>query len=188
MRFPLNNQQPGILGPMTDYPTVASCLNHVAETILVSDHPGVTLKRWEREFLAHKASAFNQTAFCLNSHLAAAIGCYKNEEGVESWDEASISLYEDVRTSLKMQALEVIVHLTCLDSKAEIPERIYNQAVEAGGVADVHLAIAIASAFCMFNRYVDMAGNPSLRTAKEYQRVGEMLAEFGYEKIEDPVL
>src|SRR5476651_2617451 len=61
----LQNDFPGIRGPMAFRPETAQPLNELAEVLLRSDN---TLSRGERELIATYVSYLNNCFFCQNAH------------------------------------------------------------------------------------------------------------------------
>ena len=166
----LNNDQPGILGPMVQFPEVAEVLNAVAQRLLVDPLPGVTLSRAQRELLAGQTSIVNDTEFCMNSHTAAA-------EAAAGSEEALVALSSDENFLILMELAAIHAQASGHPMLGQIAERVRT----AGwSNEDIHLTVAISSAFNMFNSYVDTAGNPGCNTKEEYDAIGKRLVEQGY--------
>jgi AhpD family alkylhydroperoxidase len=167
----LNNNNYGILGPMLTFPQVAKVLNNLAQCLLVDDHPNVTLTRAERELIAGQVSMINETEFCLNSHMSAAVFAYGGEE----------KLMEAVKEGSKIESLVKLGITTAITSQASATVDYAKEAKERGATnEDIHLTVAIAAAFCMFNRYVDVVGNPGPNSKEAYDVIGKTLIEKGY--------
>jgi hypothetical protein len=167
----LANTQPGILGPMTEFPETAAPLNVLAQMLLVEPLPGVNLSRFQREFIAAHVSGCNNTEFCNRSHMAAAIAA------AGGYDQAQKLAHDDELLNVLMLMAETVAR----DSKnSAIPELAQKARALGATNADIHLTVLITSAFCMYNRYVDVAGGPGCDVLG-YQQIGEMLNEFGYQ-------
>jgi alkylhydroperoxidase family enzyme len=169
-RVALNNDQPGILGPMGTFPRIALALNQLAQTLLVDDQEGVNLKRWEREYIAAQVSAVNDTQFCRDSHYAFA----QHDGGFKTPNDMEIEVTE------KLSGLAALAVCTTLDSK-HIADALFDGLREVGCTnEEMHLAIAIGAAFSMYNRYVDACGNPKPQNPEVYQTIAHQIERHGY--------
>ena len=140
---------PGILAPMMFRPETAKPMNELAEVLLRGDH---TLSRGERELIAAYVSKLNRTVFCEKAHSAfAALQLDEDWELVESVkkDPATADITPKLRALLNIAGK---VQKSGLDvTEADVA------AARAEGATDIeiHDAVLIAAAFCMYNRYVD---------------------------------
>lgn len=169
----LNNQMPGILSLFTFSPETASPMRDLAEILLVKDSP---LSRAERELIASYTSYLNQCYFCYMSHSHAAealnpgygilVDKFKNLS-VETFGKKSYEL-------LKLAAL------VQKDAKQVTPSVVADLKKNGFSDKEIHDAVLIASAFCMFNRYVDALAENVPQGRDAYIPMGKMLAEMGY--------
>jgi hypothetical protein len=82
--------------------------------------------------------------------------------------------------SSKMKALLKIAGLVQKSGREVKPEHI-EIARNAGATdEDIHDAVLIAAAFCMYNRYVDGLGTNLPDSKSEYVPMGERMAKKGY--------
>ena len=170
----IDESLPGIRGLMHFRPETAQPLNDLAEILLRADN---SLSRGERELIATYVSYLNGCFFCQHAHGGIAqhyLGC----------DSAFIdSVKEDFSSSpisQKLKGLLAIAGSVCKGGK-HVSETQISQAREAGASdREIHDAVLIAAAFCMFNRYVDGLGTTAPADLEFYIRRGRQRAEEGY--------
>lgn len=171
----LPNGLPGIIGPMKAYPETAKPMNMLAEALLQSETP--TFSMGERETVAHYVSYLNQCVFCSESHAAVADFHFDRPGmGQEVWKNPSTAPISDrLKSLLKIAA-------TVQKDARQVTKAMVDDAMKLGATErDVHDAVLIAAAFCMYNRYVDGLGTfAPPRGDAAYRGVGKMLAENGY--------
>jgi AhpD family alkylhydroperoxidase len=148
--------EPGILGLLTQYKDTAQALSLFAQAIM-RDIPS-NLSHKEREVVAAVASYYNKCKFCTNSHNAIA-------DALDGDDGMGESLFPIVRAVVNKEKVE--------DALIEAAQN------EGYTDKDINLVVVIATAFCMFNRYVE-ALNPREASADEYAAIGKQIAEHGY--------
>ncbi len=171
----LNNDLPGILGPMHAYPEASKALNLMADTIL--SRPSATLSMAERELIASYVSFLNDCQFCSLSHAAVA-DIHMKEDGFSSavWCDQNSPKVTDRLKSLLAIAKKVQVSGKAV-KKSDVDEAL----AQGANAEDVHDTVLIAAAFCMFNRHVDGLGTLAPSAGDPfYKRVGERLATQGY--------
>lgn len=173
---------PGILGPMVFRPETAKPLNDLAEVLLRSPN---TLERGEREVIAMYVSRLNQCHFCHTSH--ATFAALQLDGG---WEVVDAVLADPVGTqavSPKLRALLVIAAQVQQSGTAVTQDAI--DAARSQGATDVeiHDAVLIAAAFCMFNRYVDGLGTWAPQDREDYAETGRMIVEVGYAATTPPL-
>ena len=130
-------------------PETARPLSELTEVLLRGPS---TLTRGERELIAAYVSALNDCRYCTSSHSACAVA--QLPEGM--------TLVEQVRADpatapvpTKLKALLAIAPAVVQSGRAVTAEQVA-QAREAGATdLEIHDAVLITAAFCMFNRYVD---------------------------------
>lgn len=169
-----NNALPGISGLLDYSPRTAQPLLLLAETLLRGES---TLTPGERELIAARVSYLNNCHFCHSSHAAAAVahlGC-------------DLSLMDDIKNDF--QHTEISDKLKSLISIASLVQKggqyVTQEAIDIArenGATDreIHDAVLIAAAFCMYNRYVDGLRTWAPKENEDYRKMGEMMAFEGY--------
>jgi hypothetical protein len=171
----LKNTQPGIIGLMVDYPTTAKPLNALAQQLLRDEENDLPI--WFREFLAYEVSNENNTPFCAFSHLATAVHLSSQDNPKE--------LGEVVKANEKFMAL---IRLARAVARNLNTTAFMEEAIKLSSQSQAHLTVLIASAFCMYNRYVDGCNTLYSANYEDYQETGKRLAESGYiDSIETPI-
>jgi uncharacterized peroxidase-related enzyme len=168
----LNTELPGIVGLLAFRDQTARPLGELAETLLRGPS---SLTPGERELIASYVSWLNDCHFCHSSHGAAAAAHLGSE----------LSLLDDIKNERipatpKLRALLDVAAKVQKGGKSVLPADI--AAARAAGATDVeiHDAVLIAAAFCMFNRYVDGLGTWAPVETEAYREVGKQLANQGY--------
>jgi uncharacterized peroxidase-related enzyme len=143
---------PGIRGLMVFRPETAEPLNQLADFLLRGPN---TLSPGERELIATFVSSLNDCFFCQTVHGAVAACHLDNNE----------QLVRDVKTdpehaavSEKLKALLAIARKLQRGGKEVTTEDIRRARSCGATDMEIHDAVLIAAAFCMFNRYVDGLG------------------------------
>jgi uncharacterized peroxidase-related enzyme len=170
----LDSSEPGIRGLLRYRPETGRPLSELAEVLLRG--PG-TLTRGERELIAAYVSALNNCRYCSASHSACAAAQLPG----------GMPLVEQVRcdagsapVSAKLKALLAIaaaVQRSGLDVTAELVARA--RAADATDL-EIHDTVLIASAFCMFNRYVDGLATIAPDDPAVYAAGAQRLIQDGY--------
>jgi len=146
----LQNDLPGIRGPMQYSPATARPLNELAEVLLRDDDN--SLSRGERELIGTYVSYLNDCFFCQNVH--GALAGYYLQCDIPAIDAIKKD-YATTELSGKMKALLAIAALVQQSGKAVTKEAIDNAKAQGATDKEIHDAVLIAAAFCMYNRYVD---------------------------------
>jgi uncharacterized peroxidase-related enzyme len=172
--IPLPEGLPGIVGPLAYRPETAKPLLELAETLLRGPN---TLPPAEREMIAAHVSYRNECDFCQLSHSAAAAAHLKgNYDLVEQ-----IKLNpESAAISDKLKALLAIAGKVQQGGKQVTSEDISRARLKGATDKEIHDAVLIAAAFCMYNRYVDGLATWQPREHEAYHDMGEQLAREGY--------
>ena len=173
---PTPPELPGIVGLFAFRPQTAHPLNLLAETLLRGESP---LSRGERELIASFVSSLNCTSFCQYSHGAAAVAHLGDRARLEAlWTEGP-----QAEPDPKMRALLVVAQAVATSPQGVTPAMV--EAARAEGADDVtlHDTVLIASAFCMFNRYVDGLATVGPKDFDAYAGMGQMLATEGYMRV-----
>lgn len=165
---------PGIIGLLAYRPETAKPLTELAQVLLVNDS---TLSRGERELIAAYVSSLNKCNFCCDSHSAAAehlLGAQASLVSQVKEDLASAPVSE------KMRALLVIAGKVQKDARTVSEEDVAKAREHGATDLEIHDAVLIAAAFCMYNRYVDGLGTVPAPNADIYDAMGAKLAAEGY--------
>jgi uncharacterized peroxidase-related enzyme len=171
----LNNDLPGIRGLMAYRPETASPLNALAEVLLRDDDN--TLTRGERELIGSYVSYLNDCFFCQSVHGALA-GHY-----LECDIQQIENIKQDFRSaglSGKMNALLTIAESVQKGGKQVTTEQVEQARLNGATDKEIHDTVLIASAFCMFNRYVDGLGTWAPRDIQFYVNRAPQRALEGY--------
>lgn len=167
-------QFPGITGPLIYRPETAKPLMELAEVLLRGPH---SLSPGERELIAAYVSGLNECRFCCGSHSAYAAA--QLEDGTCLVEQVRADL-DTAPVSPKLRALLRIAGAVQVSGRAVTPTLI-KAAREAGGTdLEIHDAVLIAAAFCMYNRYVDGLGTLAPQDSSIYDMSAKRILEFGY--------
>lgn len=170
----LQNDFPGIRGPMAYRPETAKPLNELAEVLLCGEN---SLTRGERELIATYVSALNDCFFCQNVHGGLAqhyLACDT------TFVDAIKKDYLNANISDKMKALLRIAAKVQQGGKNVSSEQIDAAKIIGATDKEIHDTILIAAAFCMFNRYVDGLATWAPEDKSYYIERAKQRAEEGY--------
>lgn len=174
----LGNDQPGIRSLFFYHPETAGPLCELVEVLLRDAN---TLERWERELIATHVSGLNECRYCATTH-----GAFTDAQLPDGLDLADIrSDLSIAPISDKLKALLEIasaVQHSGRDVTAELVD-----AARAAGASDleIHDAVLIAAAFCMYNRYVDGLATWAPDDPDNYAVRAQALVKHGYMPIVD---
>ena len=172
----LGNELPGIRGLMEYRPKTAAPLNALAEILLRDDNN--SLSRGERELIGTYVSYLNDCFFCQNVHGALAGHYLKCDIG--QIDAIKADFMSATELSDKMKALLAIAASVQHGGKSVSALQI-EQARSTGATDnEIHDAVLIAAAFCMFNRYVDGLATSAPLDRQFYINRAPQRAEDGY--------
>lgn len=164
---------PGILELMLYKGPTGKALANLVQTLM---HGPSGLTSGERELIASYVSKLNNCEYCHGTHSATA-SVHLADNG-----KAASCLVDNIDTSPvsdKLKALLKIAKKIQVSGK-EVSQSDVNAARSVGATdEDVHDAVLIASAFCMYNRYVDGLGTDPGGPA-DYPEYGIRLAKKGY--------
>ena len=146
----LENDLPGIRGPMQYSPETGAALNELAEILLHDDNN--TLSRGEREMIGAYVSSQNDCFYCQNVHGALAQHYFNSD--MQFIDDIKKD-YRSTSISPKLKALLSIADSVQKGGKYVTTEQIEHAKNEGATDKEIHDTVLIAAAFCMFNRYVD---------------------------------
>ena len=173
----------GIRGPMAFRPETAKPLNELAEVLL---HAPNSLTPGERELIATYVSSLNDCYFCQTVHGAIASAHLNDDEELVRRVKAD---FKHADISEKLKALLVVAGKVQKGGK-HVTANDVEEARRAGASdVEIHDAVLIAAAFCMYNRYVDGLGTWQPSDPEMYAQMGRHLADEGYQQpsIKQPV-
>jgi len=180
---------PGIQTALRLTPGLGIHLRGLADELLVNDFPGTTLSRAEREMLATATSAANDCFFCMDSHGAFAAALLERDG-----ESDRVPLIEAIKLGSseglgdKMAALLQIARTVRGDAR-ELTVGDIEAAHAAGGTeADVQLAVLIAAAFSMYNRFVEGFRARTAPSPEAYREAAAMIVEHGYSGDRAPAI
>jgi uncharacterized peroxidase-related enzyme len=174
----LGNDQPGIRSLFFYRPETAGPLCELVEVLLRGPS---TLERWERELIATHVSELNECRYCATTH-----GAFTAAQLPDGMDPALIrSDLGAAPISDKLKALLAIAAAVQRGGRNVTPELI-DDAREAGATdLELHDAVLIAAAFCMYNRYVDGLATIAPDDPQNYANRAKALVQEGYMPIVD---
>jgi uncharacterized peroxidase-related enzyme len=175
----LENDFPGIRGPMAYSPETGEALNELAEILLHDDNN--TLSRGEREMIGAYVSSQNDCFYCQNVHGALA----------QHYFECDMQFIDDIKKdfqsasiSPKLKALLSIAGSVQKSGKHVTTEQIEDAKNLGATDKEIHDTVLIAAAFCMFNRYVDGLNTWAPQDRQVYVDRAPMRAKEGYANID----
>jgi uncharacterized peroxidase-related enzyme len=165
---------PGIRSLVMFRPETGKPLYELAHVLLRGES---TLSEAERELIAAYVSKRNETMFCMMSHAAASRELYGDDKTIV--DDVLYDMHR-ANISNKMKALLNIAGKVQILGK-EVKQQDIDAARNEGATdKEIHDVVLIAAAFCMFNRYVDGLASFTPTDEKEYEAMGQRMAEKGY--------
>jgi uncharacterized peroxidase-related enzyme len=171
----LQNDLPGIRGPMVYRPETGAVLNELAEILLHDENN--SLSRGDREMIGAYVSSENDCFFCQHVHGAMAQHYYQCDmhfiDGVKK-DFQSAPIPE------KLKALLAIAGSVQKAGKNVQAEQIAEAKRTGATDREIHDTVLIAAAFCMFNRYVDGLNTWAPQDRQVYIDRAAMRAREGY--------
>jgi uncharacterized peroxidase-related enzyme len=171
----LENDLPGIRGPMAFRPETAKPLNELAEILLLDENN--TLTRGERELIGAYVSSLNDCFFCQNVH--GALAQHYMQCDMQFIDDIKND-YQSTSISEKLRALLTIAGSVKKGGKYVTAEQIEGAKNLGATDREIHDTVLIAAAFCMFNRYVDGLATWAPTDREVYVKRAKMRAEEGY--------
>jgi uncharacterized peroxidase-related enzyme len=168
---------PGIASAFAYRPETAKPMRELAHVLLFEAGSADGLTSGERELIATYVSSRNDCYFCQTSHGAAAAHHLDGDEALV------LEVKRDFLTapiSAKLKALLAIAGAVQKGGKQVTLEHIAEARRHGAGDLEIHDAVLIAAAFCMYNRYVDGLATWQPQDAAMYRKMGEQLATSGY--------
>lgn len=165
---------PGIASLFATFPKTGKPMRAVAEALLRGPSP---LTPEERELIASFVSNGNECKFCTATHSAAAAHAGKGDYAVV--DAVKLD-FTTAPISPKLKALLAIADKVRVDGRTVTTADVAKARNAGATDEDIHDAVLVAAAFCMFNRYVDGLATWAPSDAKVYDEMGKRLATNGY--------
>lgn len=165
---------PGITSGFAFRPETAKPMRELAEVLLRGPN---TLTSGEREMIAAFVSSRNDCHFCQASHSAAAAHHLNGNYDVV---EAVKRDYQSAPVSPKLKALLNIAGKVQQGGKNVTSADVAGARAEGATDKEIHDAVLIAAAFCMFNRYVDGLATLTPTDPAAYDQMGQRMANQGY--------
>jgi uncharacterized peroxidase-related enzyme len=165
---------PGITSGFAFRPETAKPMRELAEVLLRGSN---TLTSAEREIIAAFVSSRNDCHFCHASHRAAAA---HHMDGRYEVVDAVKQDYESAPVSPKLKALLAIAGKVQEGGKQVTTADVERARREGATDREIHDAVLIAAAFCMFNRYVDGLATLTPTDDQAYDMMGQRMAKEGY--------
>jgi uncharacterized peroxidase-related enzyme len=165
---------PGITSGFAFRPETAKPMRELAEVLLRGPN---ALTSGEREMIAAFVSSRNDCHFCQASHSAAAA---HHLGGASDVVDAVKHDYLSAPVSAKLKALLAIAAKVQQGGKLVTTADVERARQEGATDVEIHDAVLIAAAFCMFNRYVDGLATLTPTDPQAYDAMGQRMAEQGY--------
>ena len=170
---------PGITSGFAFRPETAKPMRELAEVLLRGAN---TLTSGEREMIAAYVSSRNDCHFCQASHSAAAA---HHLDGNYAIVDAVKRDYQSAPVSSKLKALLNIAGKVQQGGKSVTTDDAERARAEGATDKEIHDAVLIAAAFCMFNRYVDGLATLTPTDQAAYDLMGQRMAKQGYVQRQD---
>ena len=165
---------PGITSGFAFRPETARPMRELAEALLRGPN---SLTSGEREMIAAFVSSRNDCYFCQASHSAAAAHLLDGNYDIVS---AVTRDYRSAPVSQKLKALLNIAGKVQQGGGSVTAADVEAARAEGATDTEIHDAVLIAAAFCMFNRYVDGLATLTPTDPAAYDQMGKRMAAQGY--------
>jgi alkylhydroperoxidase family enzyme len=163
---PLPDGQPGIRGLLAFKPSSGIRIAALIQQLLRGDSP---LSPADRERIAAHVSDLNQCEFCQRSHAAT----------IPFLDQAA-GRHPVLDSDHRLPALLDIASAVTRGGRYVTDALVAAARAAGAGDEEIHDTVAIASAFCMVNRYVDGLGAITPSDDAAYEAMGAYMAADGY--------
>lgn len=173
---------PGIRGAMAFRPETARPLNALVEILLRGPN---SLSPGERELIATYVSSRNCTHYCHSIHGAIAAAHLGGDETTVKQVKTD---FTQARISPRLKALLAIAGKVQQDGKLVTTADVEAARKEGATDMEIHDAILIAAAFCMYNRYVDGLATVQPEDEALYRERGRRVARDGYVTVSEEYL
>jgi uncharacterized peroxidase-related enzyme len=164
----------GIRAAMAFRPETAGPLNQLAEVLL---HAPNSLAPGERELIATYVSTPTDCYFCQTVHGAIAAAHLNDDEELVRRVKTDFQ-HSDI--SEKLKALLVIAGKVQKGGKRVTTVDVEDARKAGATDIEIHDAVLIAAAFCMYNRYVDGLATWQPHDEELYRQRGKKTAREGY--------
>src|SRR5580692_4697715 len=163
-----------ISGGFAFRPETAKPMRDLAHILL---HEPNSLTPGERELIATYVSSQNDCEYCQSSHGATAAHHLGGNDELVAQVKRD---FEGAPISAKLKALLAIAGKVQRGGKNVLPEDISRAREQGATDAEIHDAVLIAAAFCLFNRYVDGLATLTPEDPSVYRNRAPMIARDGY--------
>ena len=153
-------------------PEVAPALGAFTDELM---HAPNSLSQGEREIIAARVSHLNDCVFCRESHAAIA-ACHLSSGEVAG----AVANPESAPIPSKLKALLALAERVQQGGRAVRDEDVARARAEGATDREIHDAVLIAAAFCMFNRYVDGLAAWTPTDPEVYRQRALLTAVHGY--------
>jgi uncharacterized peroxidase-related enzyme len=168
---------PGIQGPMVFSPETTKPLCELVQVLLTGPH---SLSAAEREIIATYVSSENDCYYCQHCHGSTAAQHLGGADADYEFVAAVKRDFEYPDLSPKLKALLNIAGKVQKGGKQVSAADVERARREGASDKEIHDAVLIAAAFCMFNRYVDGLATWQSRDPEVYREIGQQTARLGY--------
>jgi uncharacterized peroxidase-related enzyme len=168
---------PGIRGPMVFSPETTKPLCDLVQVLLTGPH---SLSPSEREMIATYVSSKNDSYYCQTCHGSTAAQHLGGSDADYTLISQIKENYQSAPISSKMKALLAIAGQVQEGGKHVTTEVVERARQHGASDKEIHDAVLIAAAFCMFNRYVDGLATWQPRDPEIYREIGKQTAQLGY--------
>jgi uncharacterized peroxidase-related enzyme len=170
----LPTESPGIRGLFEFRPETGQPLGELAEVLLRGDN---SLSRGDRELIAAYVSSLNDCHFCASSHSA-----FAALQLPDGWTVVDGVLHDPASAAIdeKLKALLALAAEVQRGGRAVTPATVAAARDVGATDVEIHDAVLIAAAFCMFNRYVDGLGTAAPQDRAAYLPMAERIVASGY--------
>lgn len=165
---------PGVPGLMQYRPETGRPLSSLAEVLLRSPN---TLSASDRELIAAHVSTLNECRFCTNTHTEAS--AQQHPEG-RALIEKAIADPDSAPISPKLKALLAIATAVQSSGRDVTEDMVAKARAEGATDTEIHDAVLIAAAFCMYNRYCDGLAAMTPSDPAAYVAMAQNIIKNGY--------
>jgi uncharacterized peroxidase-related enzyme len=168
---------PGIVSAFAFRPETATPMRELAETLLRGPS---SLSSADRETIAAYVSSRNECRFCQLSHSAAAAEHLGGSDAHYALIESVKADLDSASVAPKLRSLLRIAGKVQQGGKQVTSADIAAAREQGATDLDIHDAVLVAAAFCMYNRYVDGLATWQPDDPNSYRPMGKRMAHEGY--------
>ena len=173
----LRDDLPGMRALLAFRPDSARPIGELADVLLRGPGP---LPPAERELVGAYVSALNECEYCQRSHAAIA-ACHLR--GNEALVDVVLRDPETAPITPRLKALLAIAARVQRNGRLVRDEDVARARTHGATDLEIHDAVLIAAAFCMFNRYVDGLATWTPADTEGYRERARHVAEHGYRSV-----